>query len=94
MGYSISTDRDRGREVSEGLFSNEASVIIKLADGKKVSLYTDRELIKEDENGNFLLRVILLKEDEKTVLLPNEAFETSTRWAPVQDLQFYQYLKS
>ncbi len=36
-------------EVSDGLFSNEDSIVIKLADGRKVSLYADKDLIMEKD---------------------------------------------
>ncbi|MGV7930001.1 MAG: hypothetical protein AB2L13_14055 [Spirochaetota bacterium] len=74
-------------EVSDGLFSNEDSIVIKLADGRKVSLYADKDLImKKDES--FFLKVTLIEEKAKTVLLPSEAFETSSSWATVSELKF------
>ena len=74
-------------EIDEGLFSNEYAVTIKLANGTRISLYADRNLVGEF-GGEYFLKVVLINDKEKTVLLPNEAFETSTRWATVSNLKF------
>ena len=75
------------KEVSAGMFSNECAVSIILADGTEVSLFADKDLIENNGKGAFL-KVTLIKKREKTVLLPSEAFETSTRWATVPELIF------
>ena len=71
---------------SKGAFSSERAVSLQLADGSKVSLYADKELIDERQGGEFL-RVVVVetnsKDKTKTVLLPSETFETMTRWAKV-----------
>ena len=74
-------------EIAEGLFSNEYAVTIKLADETNISLYANKDLVHNFE-GQFFLKVALVKDTEKRVLLPSEAFETSTRWATVSNLKF------
>lgn len=71
-------------QTSNGMFSNERAVTIKLHNGKEISLFADEGLLKED-NGNWYLKVTPIKRNHKSqiVLLPSEAFETSTRWAEV-----------
>jgi len=73
-------------KVKEGMFPSEYSVHLKLANGKHVSFFVDKQLIKK-ENGSSLLRAILVKEqggNRYEVLLPEEPFETATRWAEVE----------
>jgi len=69
---------------SDGMFSTEKAVSIKLIDGNEVSLFVDRGLLKEDK-GKWFLKVAKVKTNHKSqvVLLPIETFETSTRWAEV-----------
>ncbi|MBU4257507.1 hypothetical protein KKC04_03790 [Patescibacteria group bacterium] len=74
-------------EIAEGLFSNEYAVTIELADGTYISLYANKNLVN-DFDGQYFLKVALVKDTEKRVLLPSEAFETSTRWATVSNLKF------
>lgn len=71
-------------ETSEGMFTTEMAVSIKLFDGKEVSLFADRTLLRVN-NGQWSLKVGKVKENHRSqlVLLPIEAFETSTRWAEV-----------
>ena len=68
-------------DISDGMFSNEYSVVLKnLQD--KLSLYVDKSLIKKDPNGLTFLKVYVIKKDDnkRVVLLPSETFETSSRW--------------
>ncbi len=68
-------------DISDGMFSNEYSVVLKnLQD--KLSLYVDKSLVKEDDNGLTFLKVYVIKKDDnkRVVLLPSETFETSSRW--------------
>lgn len=73
-------------EVSDGMFSREYSINLKLSDGKVVSFFADRELVIYD-GGKHKLKVTLVKKDEAhntdLVLLPCETFETSSRWVTV-----------
>jgi hypothetical protein len=73
--------------VSKGMFSTEYTVKVTLANGNFVSFFADKSLIRKKGN-NSSLRVILLREHKNTgtleILLPVEAFETSTRWAEVK----------
>jgi len=71
-------------ETSEGMFSTECAVIIELINGDKISLFADKELLIE-KNGQWLLKVTEVKKNSNSqiILLPVEAFETSTRWAEV-----------
>lgn len=71
-------------EISEGMFSTEMAVSIKLANGKNISLFADKELLKK-ENGEWLLKVDTVKKnhDNQLVLLPIEPFENPTRWVEV-----------
>lgn len=71
-------------DIGKGMFSTENAVFIKLFNGNEVSLFVDKKLLRE-ENGNWFLRVRRVKtnHDSQIVLLPIEAFETSTRWAEV-----------
>jgi hypothetical protein len=76
-------------KTSNGMFSNESSVSLMLANGQNVSLFVDNSLIKKDD-GNDLLKVTLIKNipdgNKKLVLLPTEPFESySSRWAEVSE---------
>jgi len=68
--------------LSKGMFSNEYAVTL---DGvkDKLSLYVDKDMVKE-EKGKAFLKVIVIRKDDKekkrVVLLPSETFETSSRW--------------
>ena len=71
---------------SPGMFSSEYAISLNLLDGSVVSFFSDKDLVKE-EGGMTLLKVTLVsnhpKEKSRKVLLPNEAFETATRWAEI-----------
>ena len=71
-------------QTSKGMFSTELAVTIKLHNGREISIFADKGLLKE-ENGNWKLKVTPIKKNShsQVVLLPTEAFETSTRWAEV-----------
>ncbi len=71
-------------EISDGMFSNEYAVNIKTAEGRQVSLFADKELIREEKDRAFLkVLCISLQNGIRTVLLPSETFETLTRWVNV-----------
>lgn len=71
-------------KTSEGMFSSEKAVTIKLANGEDVSLFADKELLKE-EDGIWKLKVSPVSTNCVTqlVLLPVEPFEVPTRWVEV-----------
>ena len=70
--------------IGEGMFSTENAVYLDLYNGKTVSFFADKELLREDR-GRWLLKVRTIKRNHNSqlVLLPIETFETSTRWAEV-----------
>ena len=70
--------------VTDGMFSNEKAVTIKLSDGKEISLFASNSILKKEES-KWLLRVTEIGRNGKTmkILLPSEAFVTSSRWAIV-----------
>lgn len=69
---------------SKGMFNNEYAVFLKLADGKEVSFFADKELFRKEGN-NYLLKVGLVKRNQLTqlILLPSETLETASRWVEV-----------
>lgn len=69
---------------SNGMFSSERAVELKLADGRLVSFFVDKNLLKESA-GQSLLRVTLVNRDQgkELVLLPTETFETASPWAEI-----------
>ncbi|MCI0491050.1 MAG: hypothetical protein L0229_31045 [Blastocatellia bacterium] len=71
---------------SSGMFSNEYAVSLELADGRLVSFFADKSLVKEDD-GRALLKVFLVElypnQNKQRVLLPTETFETASRWVEV-----------
>jgi len=72
--------------VTEGLFSDELIAKVKLANGENVSLFADKDVVKHNGDKNYLkvfATVKLEKVETRTVLLPTEAFETSSRWIEV-----------
>jgi hypothetical protein len=73
-------------EVTDGMFSREYTINLKLSDGKVVSFFADKELVI-NEGGKYKLRATLVKRDESRntdlILLPCETFETSSRWVTV-----------
>ncbi len=71
-------------KISDGMFSNEYAVNIKTAEGRQVSLFADKGLVKEERDKAFLkVLCIKLQNGIRTVLLPSETFETLTRWINV-----------
>jgi len=74
-------------DTSSGMFSNEFAISIKLFDGKLVSLFADKRLVKQTDHG-FMLKVCLVESDpsqkKELVLLPTETFETASRWVEVR----------
>jgi hypothetical protein len=71
-------------DVSEGMFSTEYAVCLKLSNGKIVSLFADKSLVME-HGGIHYLRVALVNEeaDQIRVLLPSETFETGSPWVDI-----------
>lgn len=72
-------------EVGKGMFSNEFAIEIQLHNGKKISLFADKSILKQDK-GEWYLKVTKIRKENNTeqlILLPTEAFETSSRWANV-----------
>ena len=72
---------------SDGMFSEERAVSLRLADGSEVSFFADTTQLRSDADGNNKLRVVLVETDDTTrrkrVLLPTETFETATRWVEI-----------
>ena len=72
---------------SEGMFSSERAVSLKLADGTNVSFFVDASQIRQETSGHGELKVTLVEDNKamqrKRVLLPTETFETATRWVEV-----------
>jgi len=72
-------------EVDTGMFSSECAVIIHLNNGKTISLFADKSILKQ-QRGEWYLKVTKVRKENSTeqlILLPTEAFETSSRWANV-----------
>jgi len=76
-------------KTSEGMFSSEYSVSLKLNNGNFVSFFADNSLIKQEGNDYFL-NVTLVNDYPQSrtqlVLLPTETFETSSRWAEIPSI--------
>lgn len=73
--------------VSDGMFSSERAVTIELMDGKTISLFADLSILKQ-KGVDWFLQVTIMEErinNVQKVLLPTEAFETSSRWLDVSD---------
>jgi hypothetical protein len=72
--------------ISDGMFSSEYAISLKLASGEDVSFFVDKVLIKKS-GDNSLLKVVLINTDvnqkKNLVLLPTETFETASRWVEV-----------
>lgn len=69
-------------KVSKGMFDTENAVEIILPNGETISLFADKELIREVK-GNTYLRVNVVVDDkthQTKVLLPTESFEKGSRW--------------
>ena len=77
-------------DVAEEVFSNEVRVALRNADGKALSLFADKTLIRTIDGRSYL---VVLTADEQaksrkaSVLLPSEAFETSSRWVVRKELR-------
>jgi hypothetical protein len=72
---------------SDGMFSEERAVSLRLADGSEVSFFVDTNQLRSDVDGRDELRVVLVdtntQQHRKRVLLPTETFETATRWVEI-----------
>ncbi len=72
--------------ISDGMFSSEYAISLKLATGQDVSFFVDKVLIRKS-GDNSLLKVLLINTDlnlkKNLVLLPTETFETASRWVEV-----------
>jgi hypothetical protein len=71
-------------DVSEGMFSTEYAISLKLSDGNIVSLFADKSLVME-HGGIHYLKVALVNEeaDQIRVRLPSETFETGSPWVDI-----------
>lgn len=77
-------------ETSPGLFDSEVAITITNTEGKKVSLFVDRSLIKNNGTEElFKAQVIGGNSSEVVLLLPNESFEDSSRFlrVPTKDVR-------
>jgi hypothetical protein len=75
-------------QVSEGAFSEENNIQIRLNDGRTVSFFADKGLLKIDHGHNYVRATLVGSTNNphmKTVLLPVEPFETGSRWISVQE---------
>jgi hypothetical protein len=75
-------------DVSEGLFSNELSVEITLPGGQKISFYADKRLVQNRAGRDYVLATLIGgngTENNKTVVLPSEPFETGSSWISVPE---------
>jgi hypothetical protein len=72
---------------SDGMFSEERAISLRLADGSEVSFFVDTTQLRREVDGHGELRVVLVDTDSharrQRVLLPTETFETATRWVEV-----------
>ena len=70
--------------VSEGMFSDEYAVTLESSEGREVSLFADKYLVRKEGEEAFL-KVRLVQEGGNTqrVLLPTETFETGSCWLNV-----------
>jgi hypothetical protein len=72
--------------ISDGMFSSEYAISLRLATGQDVSFFVDKVLIRKS-GDNSLLKVLLINKDlnqkKNLVLLPTETFETASRWVEV-----------
>jgi hypothetical protein len=71
-------------EVTKGMFSTEKAVFINLSDGQRVSLFADDSILRRD-GSMWKLKVTEIgrNRNKLKILLPSEAYETSSRWAEV-----------
>jgi hypothetical protein len=75
-------------QVSEGAFSQENNIQILLSDGRTISFFADKGLLKVDHGHNYVRATLVGSTKDphvKTVLLPVEPFETGSRWISVPD---------
>lgn len=72
---------------SKGAFDSEYAVQIHSFDGREVSLFTDKQNVESSADGKSFMKVYVLtskpSEGKERLLLPSEAFETSSRWLDV-----------
>ena len=70
--------------VQDGMFSNEKAVSVTLLDGSQITLFASDRILKNEANA-WQLRVTEIERNGQyvKVLLPSEAFETSSRWATI-----------
>lgn len=74
-------------EASKGAFESELAISISSISGV-VSLFTDKYNVQMIGSKTFMKVFVIEKESHdnvRHVLLPNETFETSTRWVDVQE---------
>lgn len=70
----------------QGQFSSEFAVSLRLAEGRDVSLFVDRDLVTRNGDQAFLKVVVVdrnVDNNTLSILLPSETFETASRWAVV-----------
>jgi hypothetical protein len=75
-------------ETSPGMFSTENAVSLKLANGKTVTFFADKTLVRQQQGKSFLKVTLVdrnLAKHIDRVLLPTETFETASRWVDVPD---------
>lgn len=66
--------------VSEGMFSSERAVEITAADGSKLTLFVDAELVHHRDGKEFIPVDVA---DADTVVLPQESLETGSPFVKV-----------
>ena len=72
-------------ETSTGMFSSEYMASLRTADGSQVSFFVDKSKVQESPHGNKLeVTLVSTSAERNTVLLPTEAFETSSRWVELK----------
>ncbi len=59
-----------------GMFSDEYSVEIESSEGKKLSFFATKDIVKSDAIHQYLLKVDLISGTQ--ISLPSETFETGT----------------
>ena len=79
-------------EVSPGQFTNERVITLKLANGTKITLFADQNLVEVRDSQKYLKVTKIESEkkkgkEEELVLLPTEAFESGSRWLRFRDNQ-------
>jgi hypothetical protein len=77
-------------DVAEGMFTNEVRVALRNAEGKELSLFADKTLIRTIDGRSYMVVLTAdeqAKSHEASVLLPSEAFETSSRWVVGKELR-------